>query len=116
MTGEDAGFIAEGYDNTNANEISTGYEMITRSTPANHSPNAGLGGAADRRHAAVVAAETRKLERCLNAIGPMPRKRLAEIARSREWRDGTFEEAVRRGIRLHELRELPLGWLASTRR
>jgi hypothetical protein len=72
---------------------------------------------AETRHsAAVVAAETRRLQRRLRAYGPMPRARLAEISGSRGWREGTFEQAVKEGIRSGKLEQLPLGWLKGTDR
>jgi hypothetical protein len=72
---------------------------------------------AETRHsAAVVAAETRRLQRRLRMYGPMPRGRLAEISGSRDWREGTFEQAVKEGIRSGKLEQLPLGWLKGTDR
>lgn len=61
----------------------------------------------------VVAAEIRRLERHLMTIGPMPRQRLAEACGSDRWREGTFEEALREGIRQGVLRPLPLGWIEA---
>ncbi len=66
---------------------------------------------------AVVAAETRRLERQLLAWGPMPRHRLVQRCGAHRWREGTFEEAVRQGLRTGQLRQLPLDWFAAgTRR
>lgn len=80
-------------------------------------PHRAAGLAAQTRHsAAVVAAETRRLQRHLRAYGPMPRARLADISGSRSWREGTFEQAVKQGIRSGKLEQLPLGWLKSTDR
>jgi hypothetical protein len=61
----------------------------------------------------VIAAEVRRLERRLLAIGPMPRDRLAESCGANRWREGTFEEAIREGVRLGTLRQLPLGWVEA---
>jgi hypothetical protein len=71
---------------------------------------------AARHHAAVVAAEVRRLQRELRAIGPMPRRSLAKASKVDRWREGAFEEAVRVGIRQGKLRELPLGWIESAER
>lgn len=68
------------------------------------------------RHHACVTAETRKLERSLRAIGPMPRSMLARVTHADTWREGSFEEAVREGLRDGRLTELPLGWLKVARR
>lgn len=68
-----------------------------------------------KRHHATVTAETRKLERSLRAIGPMPRTMLARVTQANSWREGSFEEAVKEGIREGRLEELPLGWLKVTR-
>jgi hypothetical protein len=69
----------------------------------------------DRHHAAVVAAELRRIERQLRAVGPMPRRALAELCGEASWRDGNVTEAVREGIRQGRLKELPLGWVAPER-
>ncbi len=61
----------------------------------------------------VVAAETRRLQRELRAIGPMPREKLAEICHADHWREGSLDQAVRAGVKTGALRELPLGWVAS---
>lgn len=63
--------------------------------------------------ASVVAAEVTRLERRLRAIGPMHRQRLAEACGADRWREGTFEEAIREGVRLGRLRQLPLGWIEA---
>ncbi len=67
----------------------------------------------DTHRATVIAAEVRRLERRLLAIGPMPRDRLAESCGANRWREGTFEEAIREGVRLGTLRQLPLGWVEA---
>jgi hypothetical protein len=61
----------------------------------------------------VIAAEVRRLERRLLAIGPMPREKLAESCGAGRWREGTFEEAIREGVRVGTLRQLPLGWIEA---
>jgi hypothetical protein len=71
--------------------------------------------ARDSHHAAIVAAELRRIERQLRAVGPMPRHALSASCGEPHWRDGNVTEAVRAGIRQHRLRELPLGWIASER-
>jgi hypothetical protein len=71
------------------------------------------GGEADRR-AIIVSAETRRLENQLLAIGPMSREKLAESCGADHWRDGTFQEAVREGIRTGRIEEMPMGWLKAT--
>jgi hypothetical protein len=43
----------------------------------------------------------------------MPKDMLARATGAERWREGTFQEAVREGIRQGHLRELPLGWLAA---
>jgi len=70
-------------------------------------------GEAERR-ATIVTAETRRLENQLLAIGPMSREKLAHSCGADHWRDGTFEEAVREGIRSGRLQEMPMGWLKAT--
>jgi hypothetical protein len=67
----------------------------------------------DPHRATVIAAEVRRLERRLLAIGPMPRAKLAESCGAERWREGTFEEAIREGVRLGTLRQLPLGWIEA---
>jgi hypothetical protein len=62
-----------------------------------------------------VAAELRRIERRLRAVGPMPRQALAKSCGETAWRDGTVTEAVREGIRQHRLKQLPLGWIAPER-
>ena len=71
-------------------------------------------GDEDTHRATVIAAEVRRLQRQLLAIGPMPRHRLAERCGADRWREGTFEEAIHEGVRLGMLRELPLGWIEAT--
>ena len=56
------------------------------------------------------------MERALRVFGPMRREALAEAVRAQNWRDGTFQEAVREGLRRGTLSRLPLGWLKATRR
>jgi hypothetical protein len=63
----------------------------------------------------IVAAELRRIERCLREVGPLPRRALAAHAGESSWRDGNVTEAVREGIRQHRLKELPLGWIAAER-
>jgi hypothetical protein len=79
-----------------------------------HQPQAARNGA-DSRHAAIVEAEVRYVERQLRAYGPMSRPMLARRCRERAWREGTLEEAVREGFRQRRLKQLPLGWVASRR-
>jgi hypothetical protein len=69
----------------------------------------------DSHHAAIVAAELRRIERQLRAVGPMPRRALTAYCGEAHWRDGNVTEAVREGIRQHRLKELPLGWIAPAR-
>ena len=64
----------------------------------------------------VVSAEVRQLERRLLAIGPMQRERLEAACATTRWREGSFEAAVREGVRQGRLKELPLGWLEAARR
>lgn len=66
-----------------------------------------------RRHDAAVAAEISKLERSLRQLGPMPRERLADLARADRWREGTFEEAVAAGVRQGRLAWMPFHWLKA---
>jgi hypothetical protein len=66
-------------------------------------------------HAAVLAAELRRIEQQLRAVGPMPRQALARSCGENTWRDGNLTEAVREGIRQHRLRQLPFGWIARER-
>jgi hypothetical protein len=68
-----------------------------------------------RRHDAAVAAEVRKLERSLREFGPMPRRRLADLAGADQWREGTFEEAVSEGVRQGRLQWMPFHWLKAVR-
>lgn len=68
-----------------------------------------------RRHAAVVAAEIRKLERNLRDFGPMPKDRLASLAHADQWREGTFEEAVSAGVREGRLELMPFCWVKAAR-
>lgn len=68
---------------------------------------------ADPHRERVVAAEVRRLERCLLNVGPMPQQRLAESCGADHWREGTFEEALYQGIRQGVLRQLPLGWIEA---
>jgi hypothetical protein len=69
----------------------------------------------DRHHAAIVAAELRRIERRLREVGPMPRRALSAQCGESSWRDGNVTEAVREGIRQHRLKELPFGWIAPQR-
>lgn len=72
----------------------------------------GAGPTDDHRNR-VICAEMRKLQRRLLEYGPMPRERLAATCGADRWREGTFEEAVREGVREGKLRELPLGWIEA---
>ncbi|MBV9818988.1 MAG: hypothetical protein JOZ07_11655 [Solirubrobacterales bacterium] len=67
------------------------------------------------RHRATVVADMRRLERRLLQIGPMSEAKLAEAVQAERWREGTFEEAVREGVRQGRLRKLALGWIEATR-
>ncbi len=67
------------------------------------------------RHRAMVAVEAQRLERTLRSIGPMPLDVLARTVDARHWREGTFQEAVREGVRQGRLRQLPLGWVEVPR-
>ncbi|HEY5431204.1 MAG TPA: hypothetical protein VIK04_18955 [Solirubrobacteraceae bacterium] len=60
-----------------------------------------------------MAAEARRLQRELLALGPMHRDRLARLCGAEHWREGTFEEAIREGERTGALRQIPLGWIAA---
>jgi hypothetical protein len=68
-----------------------------------------------QRHDATVAAESRKLERSLRELGPMPSERLASLAHADRWREGSFEEAVAVGVREGRLAWLPFHWLKAVR-
>lgn len=83
-----------------------------RARPAGRQPR----NLAARHHAAVVAAEVRRLQRALRAVGPMPRRTLAKESQVDRWREGAFEEAVKEGIAQGKLRELPLDWIESADR
>ncbi len=61
----------------------------------------------------MIAAEVRRLERRLLAIGPMHRDKLAQSCGTERWREGTFEEAIEEGVRTGALRRLPLGWIEA---
>lgn len=67
----------------------------------------------DHHRARIINAEMRRLQRRLLAYGPMPRQRLARDCGAERWHEGTFEEAVREGIRTGKLRQLPLGWVEA---
>jgi hypothetical protein len=69
---------------------------------------------AERHRARVISVETRRLERRLLELGPMPRERLARCCGAERWREGTFQEAVVEGVRTGRLRELPLGWIEAS--
>lgn len=69
--------------------------------------------APDPHRTTVVVAEVRRLQRRLQSIGPMHRDRLAQDCGADRWREGTFEEAIREGVRLGMLRQLPLGWVEA---
>jgi hypothetical protein len=68
---------------------------------------------ASRYDELVVAAAVRRLARELELLGPMPRERLARLAGAAHWREATFDQAIREGIRLRKLRELPFGFVAA---
>jgi hypothetical protein len=79
-------------------------------------PRHGIQSAQDRRrHDAAVAAEIRKLERSLRALGPMSSERLANLVHADRWREDTFEEAVAVGVREGRLAWLPFHWLKAVR-
>ena len=75
--------------------------------------DANSGSASARHRALVVSAEVGRLERRLRAIGPMPRDTLAKTCGADAWHEGSFEEAIREGVRSGRLRELPLGWVEA---
>lgn len=68
----------------------------------------------DHHRTRVIQAEMRRLERRLLEYGPMPRQRLAQSCGAERWREGTFEEALKEGVRLGKLKSLPLGWVEAT--
>lgn len=68
----------------------------------------------DTHRSTVVAAEVRRLQRRLAAIGPMHKRRLARDCGAEHWREGTLEEAISEGERRGVLRRLPLGWIEAT--
>lgn len=72
-----------------------------------------LSPADEERHRRLIAAESKRLQRELRALGPMPTERLAELCHADHWQEGTLEEAIAEGVRRGELRRLPLGWVAS---
>ena len=65
----------------------------------------------DARAAAVLAAEVRHLVGVLRDLGPLPRATLARAAGSAHWREGTFDAAVREGVRQGQLKELPFDFV-----
>jgi hypothetical protein len=65
----------------------------------------------DRHYEALLEAEARRLARELYLYGPLSKRTLAQRCHARHWRDGTFRDAVRAGIRNKTLRELPLDFL-----
>lgn len=67
----------------------------------------------DGHRARVISAETRRLQRRLLELGPMPRERLARTCGADRWREGTFEEALVEGLRTGQLRQLPLDWIEA---
>ncbi len=81
--------------------------------PHSQPAEAAAGVRPDPHRARVIAAEVRRLERRLRAIGPMHRDTLAESCGTQRWREGTFEEAIQEGVRLGVLRRLPLGWIEA---
>jgi len=78
-------------------------------------PMPGAGGMArgSRREDAVLDAEVRRIFRELRYLGPMRRDVLARRCNAAEWKRGSFEDAVRQGVRRGHLRVLPLGFLAA---
>jgi hypothetical protein len=63
----------------------------------------------------VLDVEASRIARELRAIGPMTRQALAERCCAHHWRQGNFESAVRHGIAVGRLQELPFGFLAARR-
>jgi hypothetical protein len=62
-------------------------------------------GAVNPHRVAAVAAEMRQPERGPYAVGPVPL--VAATSRSRHWRNGPFEDAVRQGLRHARRRRIP---------
>lgn len=79
-------------------------------TPAPEDPRS----FSENHRSRVIHAEMRRLQRRLLEYGPMPRERLAECCGAEHWREGTFEEAIREGVRTGKLKQLPLGWIEAT--
>lgn len=86
---------------------------MSTNRPHSHHSSADGGVRPDPHRATVIAAEVRRLERRLRAIGPMHQDTLAESCGSQRWREGTLEEAIQEGVRLGALRRLPLGWVEA---
>lgn len=63
----------------------------------------------------VLDVEASRIARELRAIGPMTRQALAERCCAHHWRQGNFEAAVRHGIAVGRLQELPFDFLAAAR-
>lgn len=63
----------------------------------------------------VLDVEASRIARELRAIGPMTRQALAERCCAHHWRQGNFEAAVRHGIAVGRLQELPFGFLVAGR-
>ena len=69
----------------------------------------------DRHRGAVLDAEVRRIVRQLRWCGPLTRRELERLCRTRQWREGSLEEALRRGIAAGVLRRLPFDYVAVSR-
>lgn len=67
------------------------------------------------RHQAKVSAEIRRLETTLWSLGPMPTDTLAHVSHADQWREGSFEEALREGVRQGRLERMPFGWVKAVK-
>ena len=65
---------------------------------------------------AVLDIEVRRLERELRWCGPLHRDALAWLCGARNWREGSFDEAIRRGVAAGALRTLPFDYVAVAHR
>ena len=65
--------------------------------------------------AAVLDAEVRRIARQLSWCGPLQRDALARLCGASHWHEGSFDEAVRRGIAAGRLRRLPFDYIAVAR-
>jgi hypothetical protein len=70
---------------------------------------------ADRHYRIVLCAEVRRLVRELEVMGPLPREMLARQCHASHWRQGSFEAAVRAGIRHGTLRRMPFDFIDVVR-